>query len=580
MELGWSPFRVSKEGSICRDSFVLSQICSNNEAEYQSILLGLGIEVEMQLPQLNIYGDSALVIKQLSGEFEVMKLELEPLWRYAGELLAQIPEVSLHYVPRSENGPADALAGIAASLARFDERPNQVPICERWVIPPPLEEEKEEEQTEETEESLPISASQNQTEDWRKPIINFLRHSTLPVDLRERVQIRRTAPRYIFINDVLYRRSYEGLLLRCLSKEEGLQVLKETHGGMCSANQAGPKLHLQVKRLGYYWPTMLGDAIEMARTCKPCQLHADYIHQPPVPLHPTVASWPFEAWGMDIIGPITPKSDTERQYILAATDYFSKWAEAATYREVKATTVADFIRTQIIYRYGVPRYIVTDNGTPFRNKVMDRFCKKFRIQQRMSSVYNPADNGLAEAFNKTLYKILKKTVGTHKRSWDEKLPEALWAYRTTARMPTQSTPYSLVYGSEAVLPLEVQLPSLRIAVREGLTMEECAQLRLAELESLDEQRLEAQQRLECYQSRMTRAFNKKVRLRSFQKGDLVLTVRRPMLFTSKTRGKFAPKWEGPYVVQEAYTNGAYKLVTASGSELPITNGKFLKRFYP
>ncbi|KAG9453325.1 hypothetical protein H6P81_006229 [Aristolochia fimbriata] len=550
---------VSPKKDLLPYSFVLTQICSKNEAEYQAILLGLGIAVKMQLPQLNIYDDSALVIKQLTGEFEVKKPELKPLWRYAGELLAQIPEVSLHYVPRSENGPADALAGIAASLAHLDERPNRVPVCEQWVIPPPAEEEIDEELTKEIEESLPISASQNQTEDWREPIINFLRHSTLPVDLRE---------------------SYEGLLLRCLSKQEGLQVLKEVHSGICGAHQAGPKLHLQVKGLSYYWPTMLRDAIEMARTCKPCQFHADYIHQPPVPLHPTVASWPFEAWGMDIIGPITPKSDSDKQYILAATDYFSKWAEAAAYREVKATTVADFIRTQLIYRYGVPRYIVTDNGTPFRNRVMDRFCEKFRIQQRMSSSYNPAANGLAEAFNKTLCKILKKTVGAHKRSWDEKLPKALWAYRTTARTPTQSTPYSLVYGAEAVLPLEVQLPSLRIAVREGLTTEECAQLRLAELESLDEQRLEAQQRLECYQSRMTRAFNKKVRLRSFQKGDLVLAVRRPMLFTSKTGGKFAPKWEGPYVVQEAYTNGAYKLVTANGSELPITNGKFLKRFYP
>ncbi|KAG9458838.1 hypothetical protein H6P81_003346 [Aristolochia fimbriata] len=142
------------------------------------------------------------------------------------------------------------------------------------------------------------------------------------------------------------------LLLRCLSKEEVLQVLKETHGGICGAHQVGPKLHLQVKRLGYYWPLMLRDAIEMARTCRPCQLHADYIHQPPKPLHPTVASWPFEAWGMDIIDPITPKSDSDRQYILAAIDYFSKWAEAAAYREVKATTVADFIRSQIIYRYG------------------------------------------------------------------------------------------------------------------------------------------------------------------------------------------------------------------------------------
>ncbi|KAG9450329.1 hypothetical protein H6P81_010294 [Aristolochia fimbriata] len=219
----------------------------------------------------------------------------------------------------------------------------------------------------------------------------------------------------------------------------------------------------------------------MARSCKQCQLHADYIHQAPEPLHPTVASWPYKAWGMDIIGPISPKSDSDRQYILAATDYFSKWAEAGAYREVKAVTIVDFIQTQIIYRYGVPRYIMTDNA-----------------------------NGLAEAFNKTLCKILKKTIGANKRSWDEKLGKALWAYRTSFRTPTQSTPFSLVYSTEAVLPLEVELPSLRIAMREGLTTEECAQLRLAELESLDEQRLEAQQRLECYQSRMTRAFNKKV----------------------------------------------------------------------
>ncbi|KAG9453486.1 hypothetical protein H6P81_006390 [Aristolochia fimbriata] len=411
---------ISPKKDLQPYSFVLTQICSNKEAKYQALLLGLGIALEMQLPQLNIYGDSALVIKQLTGEFEVKKLELEPLCRYAGELLAQIPEASLHHVPRSENGLADALAGIAASL---------IPICERWVILPPAEEDREEEETEEIEESLLISASQNQTKDWREAITNFLQQGTLPVDLREQVQIRRAAPKYIFIHDILYRRSYEGLLLRCLSKEEGSQVLKETHSGICGAHQAGPKLHLQVKCLGYYWPSMLRDAIEIARSCKQCQLHADYIHQAPEPLHPTVASWPFEAWGMDIIGPISPKSDSDRQYILAATDYFSKWAEAAAYREVKAVTVVNFIRTQIIYRYGVPRYIMTNNGTPFKNKVMDCFCEKFRIQQRTSMAYNPAANGLAEAFNKTLCKILKKTVGTHKRSWDEKLPVALWAYR-------------------------------------------------------------------------------------------------------------------------------------------------------
>ncbi|KAG9444492.1 hypothetical protein H6P81_015832 [Aristolochia fimbriata] len=156
---------VSPKKDLLPYSFVLTHNFSNNEAEYQAILLGLGIAVEMKLPQLNIYGDSALVIKQLAGEFEVKKAELEPFWRHAGELLAQILEASLHYVPRSENGLTDALAGIAASLALFNQRPCQVPICEQWVIPPPVKEETEEDETEETEESLPISANQNQTDD-------------------------------------------------------------------------------------------------------------------------------------------------------------------------------------------------------------------------------------------------------------------------------------------------------------------------------------------------------------------------------------------------------------------------------
>lgn len=140
------------------------------------------------------------------------------------------------------------------------------------------------------------------------------------------------------------------------------------------------------------------------------------------------------------------------------------------------------------------------------------------------------------------------------------MEEALWAYRTTYRTPTQETPYSLVYGVEAVLPLERQIPSLRLAIQEGLTDEENVKLRLAELEALDEKRLQAQQNLECYQARITRAFNKRVRLRSFQVGDKVLAVRKPIVITRKTGHKFTPKWDGPYIVQEVYSGGAYKLI--------------------
>ena len=107
-------------------------------------------------------------------------------------------------------------------------------------------------------------------------------------------------------------------------------------------------------------------------------------------------------------------------------------------------------------------------------------------------MYNVPTNGLAEAFNKTLGSLLKKVVSKTKRDWHERIGKALWAYQTTFRMPTQATPYSLVCGMEAVLPLERQIPSLRITIQEGLTGEENVKLRLQELEGLDKKRLEAQ----------------------------------------------------------------------------------------
>ena len=132
---------------------------------------------------------------------------------------------------------------------------------------------------------------------------------------------------------------------------------------------------------------------------------------------------------------------------------------------------------------------------------------------------------------------------------------------------------------EAVLPLEREIPSLRIAIQEGLTEEENAKLRLQELEALDEKRLEAQQRPECYRAHLSSAFNKRVKPQSFQVGDLVLVVQRPIITTHRTGNKFTSKWDGHYVVQEVYTNGAYKLIDNDGIRIGPINGKFLKRFY-
>ena len=107
---------------------------------------------------------------------------------------------------------------------------------------------------------------------------------------------------------------------------------------------------------------MIADAATYAKSCKACQIHANFKHQPPELLHPTAASWPFDAWGMDIVGPISPPSSKGHWFILAITDYFSKWSEVIPLVEVKTANVVNFIKHHVIYRFGVPRRSIHDNG--------------------------------------------------------------------------------------------------------------------------------------------------------------------------------------------------------------------------
>jgi transposase InsO family protein len=153
---------------------------------------------------------------------------------------------------------------------------------------------------------------------------------------------------------------------------------------------------------------------------------------------------------------------------------------------VKAENEEDFIRNNLIYRFGAPSRIISDNGTSFKNKQLEKLFSKFKIKHHLSTSYNPSANGQAEAFNKVLCKLLKKVVSQNKKQWHEKLLNNVWAYRTTTRTSTGMTPYSLVYGGEVVLPLEVQIASLRVVIHEKLIDDEAVKLRLNELDNAEE----------------------------------------------------------------------------------------------
>ncbi|RVW42238.1 hypothetical protein CK203_096569 [Vitis vinifera] len=144
-------------------------------------------------------------------------------------------------------------------------------------------------------------------------------------------------------------------------------------------------------------------------------IHGELIHVPPSELHALTSPWPFSVWGIDIIEKISLKSSSGHEFILVAIDYFTKWVEVALYARLTSSKVASFIRSHIICRYGVPHELISDRGV---------VC------------------GAIEAMNKNIM-ILRRMVETS-QDWSEKLPFALWAYRTSFRTSTGATPYSLV----------------------------------------------------------------------------------------------------------------------------------------
>ncbi|XP_019260493.1 PREDICTED: uncharacterized protein K02A2.6-like [Nicotiana attenuata] len=147
--------------------------------------------------------------------------------------------------------------------------------------------------------------------------------------------------------------------------------------------------------------------------------------------------------------------------------------------------MVDFVHSSIICRFGIPKTIITDNVANLNSHLMKEVCKQFKIMHHHSTPYQPKANGAVEAAKKNIKKILRKMIqGSWK--WHEKLPFALLGYRTTVRTSVGATPYLLVYGIEAVIPAEVEIPSLRIIVESEIKDTERVKTRLEQLMLIDE----------------------------------------------------------------------------------------------
>ncbi|XP_019431067.1 PREDICTED: uncharacterized protein LOC109338316, partial [Lupinus angustifolius] len=443
---------VSPHGNFIPITARLCFDCTNNIAEYEACTLGLQAAIESKAKILEVFGDSALVIHQVKGEWETRDSKLIPYRDHIRRLVEQFKKVDFYHIPREDNRLADALSTLSSM---FHISGNDQPLISIGSRSQPAY----------------CNAIEVEEDDkpWYHDIKEYIKKKEYPLGSSENDKrtLRRLAMSFFLNEEVLYKRNHDMVLLTCVEAKEAEAILTDVHEGSFGTHANGHAMARKILRAGYYRLTMETNCCNHVRKCHKCQIYADNINAPPNPLNVLSAPWPFSMWGMDVIGPIEPKASNGHRFILVAIDYFTKWVEAASYASITRKVVVRFIKKELVCRYGLPSKIITDNATNLNNKLMSETCENFKIKHHTSSPYRPKMNGAVEATNKNIKKIVQKMVITYK-DWHEMLPFALHGYRTSIRTSTGATPYSLVYRMEAVLSIEVEIPSLRIIAESEL----------------------------------------------------------------------------------------------------------------
>ena len=403
---------------------------SNNEAEYEAVIAGLNLAHSLEVDQLEVHSDSQLVVRQIEDTYEAKSEKMVLYLQKVRDLLKSLywfrsstsPEQRIPELTPWQNWPRPCMKILANQHLSNTWRNHPSTLTAWW--------------------SPPVGSIPN----WMDPIWDYINDGTLPDDPKEAAKIRVRSSRFTNHKGSLYKRGFFTPFLKCIAGEDTEYVLREVHEGICGNHIGARTLAGKVLRQGYYWPTMLKDATNLVRRCRICQEHAKISRLPTEPLTSVTSPWPFQQWGLDILGPL-PIGKGQCKFVIVVVNYFTKWAEAEPLATITEQKIRNFVWRAVICRFGIPRALVSDNGKQFDNTKFRDFCAELGIKNYYSSPAHPQSNGQAEVTIRTLKAALKTKLEDLKGSWVEYLPEVLWAYRTTQKSATRETPFALAFGT-------------------------------------------------------------------------------------------------------------------------------------
>lgn len=319
--------------------------------------------------------------------------------------------------------------------------------------------------------------------------------ATGPKDVRKLIQ---QWDKICMRDGVLYRRIrppktggevFQLLLPECL-KGEVLKHLHDDHG------HQGVERTIHLVRERCFWPNMWQDIDKYCHNCNRCLVAK--ANQPKVRTFPgnIMASQPLEILAIDFT--VLERAGDGRENVLVITDVFSKFTQAYPTSDQKASTTARILTEKWFYTYGVPKRIHSDQGRNFEGELLKQLCKIYGIEKSRTTPYHPEGNGQCERFNRTLHDLLRSLPPEKKRKWPQYLPQILFAYNTTEHASTSYSPYELMFGQKAKLPVDFLLGTTDNNLAPGSThdwvVEHQKRLKTAYDHTKDQLRLAAERR--------------------------------------------------------------------------------------
>jgi ribonuclease HI len=268
---------ISPRGEMFEFAIPIQPTVTNNQAEYEALLRGLQYLREAGTVSVEVYGDSKLVIKQLNGQYECKSDALRSYYEECREILKSFRLVILQHIPREHNEEANRLAQIASGYKESQEA-FAAEIC-----------------------TLGMDLAED---DWRKEIVDYLRDPSRKVSRK----LRYKAIKFVLLDDNLFYKSLDGVLLQCLGPEEAKRMMSEVHDGICGAHQSAHRMKWVIRQAGCFWPTILEDCFEYYKGCQDSQRFGNIQRVLASALNLIIKSWPFRGWGIDLIGQINPPS--------------------------------------------------------------------------------------------------------------------------------------------------------------------------------------------------------------------------------------------------------------------------------